>query len=769
MYNLLQEAVCEIQTEYGKADAAMNKQTIGAVIRFLFPFLLVLLVIGVLSQGIYLKSVKVLSEAIMEQQLSALENSMYTVEHMVSRAENLSVEFSLEPSFRTALLRLRNPTDRVYTYIDVWNTLNSGSFYRESILDYLIYFPEPRILMTSKALSITPELYYGDQIQYADLDFQQWIRKLEEADRAGQIWPAVELQLYGQKERVLSYVRELPFDLKNPPAVLQIFIPEQAVLDSFDVYVHKNQGLVSVLDPEGRLLTAKGDWAHWSFVFEEVDFDKQRDYFYLEPAGNRKWGDFLVYIKSPETGLLYLSILPEEILLQEVNGVRREILGISALMILIIALVGTLVTLRNVRSVGKISQKLRGFGGLQGGPGNPYSEISRNLDSLLESHDRLSVTFQEQASRIFNGITMDLLLGRCADLDQVLDHVEETGIRVRSPYYCTAVFKLMEQEDLFGRKQLLRTLVMQESRNDMLAADFSQERAAFLFCGEDSPETFEETVSVRLADSAEALRQHKLECFCIVGPVVDRVDRIHESTSAAVRAMSNILFEGGVTVYTCDSIYKDYVNLFYSVEAEQKIINMVRQGSRDAVMSFLENLIADRRTAEENVMKRKVFYLQLAETLNKIQGGNLEYSEFYKQLEQSNREQKIIQRLETAYANQADACLIQKKSGSSQLILEIQNYIREHYCDPSLCLAGIAQRFNISEVYFSQTFKSVTDENFSVYLENIRMEQARILLKTTGKTVEEVAGMVGYNSINTFHKAFKRVNGITPGAFKKLP
>ena len=74
--------------------------------------------------------------------------------------------------------------------------------------------------------------------------------------------------------------------------------------------------------------------------------------------------------------------------------------------------------------------------------------------------------------------------------------------------------------------------------------------------------------------------------------------------------------------------------------------------------------------------------------------------------------------------------------------------------------------WSITEVYLSKLFKEGTGQNFSKYVENLRLEQAKLLL-SKGVLVNEVAQQVGYNSPQVFRRAWKRHYGTTPTEFKE--
>lgn len=107
---------------------------------------------------------------------------------------------------------------------------------------------------------------------------------------------------------------------------------------------------------------------------------------------------------------------------------------------------------------------------------------------------------------------------------------------------------------------------------------------------------------------------------------------------------------------------------------------------------------------------------------------------------------------------------MQEKNVSLQnLVLtdKIKKYINENYNDPQLSLSLVGEEFCITEVYLSKLFKQTTGENFSKYIEGIRMERAKELMEQK-KKVSEIAVLVGYNSPQVFRRAWKRYYGDTP-------
>lgn len=95
-------------------------------------------------------------------------------------------------------------------------------------------------------------------------------------------------------------------------------------------------------------------------------------------------------------------------------------------------------------------------------------------------------------------------------------------------------------------------------------------------------------------------------------------------------------------------------------------------------------------------------------------------------------------------------------------IAKIKDHINSNYNDPNLCLKKISDQFHISENYFSFLFKKETNENFSVYLEKLRMAKAKELIVGTDTSLSTLFEQVGYNNATSFTRAFKKTYGVSP-------
>lgn len=95
------------------------------------------------------------------------------------------------------------------------------------------------------------------------------------------------------------------------------------------------------------------------------------------------------------------------------------------------------------------------------------------------------------------------------------------------------------------------------------------------------------------------------------------------------------------------------------------------------------------------------------------------------------------------------------------------DYIHENYRFPALRIDDIAQRSNISAVYFRRIFETDFGMPPMRYVRNLRIAYARRLLGEREKTVEQIAAECGYTDVFGFSTAFKKDTGYSPTGYVK--
>ena len=93
-------------------------------------------------------------------------------------------------------------------------------------------------------------------------------------------------------------------------------------------------------------------------------------------------------------------------------------------------------------------------------------------------------------------------------------------------------------------------------------------------------------------------------------------------------------------------------------------------------------------------------------------------------------------------------------------------YIEENYAG-DLNMAVVSNYLSMNYSMFSYSFKQYTGTNFVNYLKNIRMREAKRLLKETDMRIIEISQEVGYENEKHFMRIFKSCYGVSPSEYRK--
>jgi len=96
---------------------------------------------------------------------------------------------------------------------------------------------------------------------------------------------------------------------------------------------------------------------------------------------------------------------------------------------------------------------------------------------------------------------------------------------------------------------------------------------------------------------------------------------------------------------------------------------------------------------------------------------------------------------------------------------KITEYIEQNFTE-NITRESLAKTFNVDIYYISRIFTNNFKMNLRSYLGIIRSEYAAFLIRTTNRTITDIALGSGFESIRTFNRVFKDIYGISPTQFK---
>ena len=113
----------------------------------------------------------------------------------------------------------------------------------------------------------------------------------------------------------------------------------------------------------------------------------------------------------------------------------------------------------------------------------------------------------------------------------------------------------------------------------------------------------------------------------------------------------------------------------------------------------------------------------------------------------------------------SDLVFTLKSAKHTDAIFKAIQYMSNNFME-KIILEDVASEIFLSSAYFSRIFKEQTGYNFSQYLNKLRIEKSKSLLRNSGIPLVDIDGMVGYEDQSYFSKVFKKITGSSPGKYR---
>lgn len=218
-------------------------------------------------------------------------------------------------------------------------------------------------------------------------------------------------------------------------------------------------------------------------------------------------------------------------------------------------------------------------------------------------------------------------------------------------------------------------------------------------------------------------------------------------------------------------------SFYYPISTETELIHAVIKGSPSALDIFDD-------VVQENLYEQKVsnqtmddFVLALVNTLNRLRasmkttphklfGGHLSSAELLWKNDTKGASAAVRQ-IRQELASMIRAVQQAQRDDNDAQAEKLRSYIQQNYTR-DIGLPDLAQAIGVSPQRCSVLFKQLTDDTFKKYLNRYRIEKAQeIQAEQPDITTNDLSALVGFNSVTTFIRAYKKYTGISPQAYRK--
>ena len=121
--------------------------------------------------------------------------------------------------------------------------------------------------------------------------------------------------------------------------------------------------------------------------------------------------------------------------------------------------------------------------------------------------------------------------------------------------------------------------------------------------------------------------------------------------------------------------------------------------------------------------------------------------------------QRFKQNIQSGFAD------LNLKSADQKFLEKALNIVNLNFSNPEFNIQTFSTEMFLSRTHLFKKLKSITGQNPTEFIRNIRLERAAELLKANSDTISQIAFSVGFNNMSYFTKCFKEKYGRTPSEF----
>lgn len=212
----------------------------------------------------------------------------------------------------------------------------------------------------------------------------------------------------------------------------------------------------------------------------------------------------------------------------------------------------------------------------------------------------------------------------------------------------------------------------------------------------------------------------------------------------------------------------------YTVSVQAKIFQLIKNSDTQQTVSYIRDFYENRLKPIENSVWMFTQYVYdllfvLFQAYEEIRTSpDFDHISFLNAVNSVYSCESFTVQYDTVlnlYSMVCDHLTNARTNKNNPLLDNIQKYIVDNFSSYNLSLEQTADQFNLSKAYLSSLFKDKTGENFSAYVERLRVDKSCILMNEGRHNINTISEMVGYSSAQVFRRAFKRMKGISPSEY----
>lgn len=498
--------------------------------------------------------------------------------------------------------------------------------------------------------------------------------------------------------------------------------------------------------------------------------------------------------KSARLPITYFCSLPEALLLD-----KQRRLGAWAFLVFLLCAIAGLALIFHFTKKGLDPLKQL-FAAVKGekisifGLMDPYSEIKNMLLDAAAQKLAFADLNKRQDELEGKRVFIEALADKETDPEILVRYAKNIGIELSGNDYCFAQLKCADMGDYFNApaiasraaQRVSPLILCEEILRNILAESFSVTSLCYgsyvLYATTFKvalAERWNDTVEDTVAKVQRFLRDtYSLETEVAISNVHETASEVREAFDEVIRTMEYMELAGNRTFARYSRIVLSGAGKGIGsaqTKGETPLLGHIKAGDFAKAKSYFNEIMETsffNASGSPQALKFRLYAL-IGEILKAINGVDIpDMSELADKVnvaalmdcDNAVEFQAEVNKLFDALKRIYEEAERGSKDNEKEAIVSIVN---ANYMNCDLNVSMIADMMNMNLDRLSRTFTKMTGTGLLDYIHTVRIQKAKHLIEDNADlTIQKIASMVGYANSESFIRAFKRMEGITPGRYK---
>jgi YesN/AraC family two-component response regulator len=648
-----------------------------------------------------------------------------------------------------------------------------------------VYLEEANYLITSAEEGIVVKNEFNDM---------GWLEAYNEKKEAsnGTIWLNSRRigQDKGNADRNISAVNVITFILPlknlslNLDGAIVVNVNEKELSNLINNTDLTSSGHVFIMDNTGEIVSHIDKSLVTNNIKNEPYVDKvisspDSTGYIIETFDNKK--QLVAYNKTGFNNWIYVGVFSLSNLLENVNALRNNIIIILAFIIILGIVMSFFMSRRLYHPLNTLVQAVKQRKGIDlKDDENEVALLSRAFTTIARKEDALLDILEKNKLNMKEKYLMNLLKG---DSDKPsLEFQTEFAYK----YFICSVLTIDRYErftKVYSKEQqhYMKMLIMKVCE-DVISGPYKVASTLYdvnkMVIVINADFNDKDQVAMDISSNYRKVQEEISKAFdstitVAIGGCHEGEYGVYSSFVEALETLKHKLICGYGKIISYNSATIKENKYFYPSNAEKHIMNKLSLGLVDEALPAVRELILDLRSrpyiSSDNMLQ--IFMQLLGNTARFLMDNNINISDIFGhdyniyQIVVGKETLEEIENWLLKFYSEIIEYMNKDKNEGKDHAKKVFEFIKNNLKN-NIDVTAIADYSGISYSYVRKLVKDKSGKTVVDYINGLRIEESKRLLKESEMGMSDIALQVGYNNYQSFNRFFQKYEGITPGEFR---